>query len=139
MKYLTLFLLLMTTLGLATPSVPLTAGQWVIVNNTNCPMTVGYTITQPDPSRQASFGRLNLTAMSSNIANPLRTPFIYKRSNFSPIQNFNINTVTLCNITQAIDPLSCTASYTPRMTKTFVFTLTSILGATQVSCNVSAF
>ena len=139
MKYLHLSLLLMTTIGLADPSVPLTAGQWVIVNNTNCHMTVGYTVIQPDPSRQAQFGKLNLTAMSSNIANPLRTPFIYKPSNFGPIQTFNINTVTLCNITQPINPASCSGSYTPAMTKTFVFTLTSILGATQVSCNVSAF
>lgn len=139
MKYLPLSLLLITTLGLASPSVPLTAGQWVVVNNTNCPMTVGYTVIQPDPSRQAQFGKLNLTAMSSNIANPLRTPFIYKPSNFGPIQTFNINTVTLCNITQPINPASCSGTYTPAMTKTFVFTLTSILGATQVSCNVSAF
>ena len=139
MKYLPLSLLLMTTIGLASSSVPLTAGQWVVVNNTNCPMTVGYTVTQPDPSHQAEFGQLNLTAMSSNIANPLRTPFIYKPSNFGPIQTFNINTVTLCNITQPINPASCSGSYTPAMTKTFVFTLTSILGATQVSCNVSAF
>lgn len=139
MKYLPLSLLLMTTIGLASPSVPLTAGQWVVVNNTNCPMTVGYTITQPGSLRAATFATMNLTAMSSNIANPLRTPFIYKRSNMSPMQTFNINTVTLCNTTQAIDPASCTANYTLQMTKTFVFTLTSVLGSTQVSCNVSAF
>ena len=139
MKNLVLPLLLTSSLALASPSVPLTAGHWVVVNNSNCYMTLGYTITQPGLYPQSTFGNLNLTAMSSNIANPIITPFIYKPNPFSPAQDFNLNNLSLCGVSQAFDPITCTAKYTPSMTKTFVFTLTPILGSTTVSCSVSAF
>lgn len=139
MKKLLLPFLLTSTLSFANPPLPLTAGQWVIVNNSNCAMNIQYTVTQPGTYPMAKFSNLNLTAMSSNISNPIRTPFIYNQNPFSPVQTFNINSVTLCNVAQNFDASSCTAKYLPAMTKTFVFTLTPILGSTTVSCNVSAF
>ena len=149
MKNLVLPLLLTSSMALATPSLPLVGGKWVVVNNTGNPVTVRYTNTHftygSNGVAFSTFGQLNLGPFSSNVNAPINTPFhfppnyVYNPNPLAPYQTFNVNDVSWGNNNQPFDNHSCAASYRPSQSNTYVFTLSTIAGSNTLTCSVSSF